>query len=257
MKPFNLDQPIQGWDMHIGGMYGSGKTTLIADMLLHEQQHGPVAYVMTPGEGDSEKGGWRSIAGLGLGEVAYYVETLKDMEELQAKFRKEKYRAVGLDTLVGLANLIRIEICGEDRMPTSQGFANEYGKVLNRFESFTRLWANSSYYTMSVSPTDIVLKDDQTGQTPTMAQMDQAPRFHRPMMPWQKLEFVVPGLFDLCFQIECSGIKTTNERILRVRQGKEYGTKQRLPKNNRLTNDIKLCDDMDNWKRIITALGSK
>lgn len=254
MKQFNLDKKNTGWSVYVGGMFGAGKTTLLGDMLKYESQFGPVAYVMTPTEGDEEKGGWKSLEGLGLGENGYYAETYEDLKKLQKKFVAEKFRAIGLDTLVGFSRLMRIGMLGEDRMCVSSMRKNEYNELYNEFQAFTRLWNNSAYFSLAVAPTDLTYKDDQTGTQPDMKDLSSATAFSRAMMDYQKMEFLIPGLFDLCFHIECQGVKKTISRTLITQQGKQYATKQRLPKEHRIEKNIVLEDDLNNWSRVVALL---
>jgi hypothetical protein len=220
MKPMDLNKPYSGWSLFVGGMYGSGKTTFLGDMLAYEQERGKVAYVMTPMEGDETKGGWRSIAGLGINE-AYLVETYDDLKDLLKKFRTDRYQAVGVDQLCGVATLIRLKLLGENRMPNTTLKRNE---------------------------------DDQTGQQPSMQDMATSQKFIRPMMEWTKLEFLIPGLFDLCFHLDVSGYKEVMKRQLITRQGKQFGTKQRLPQSQRIDTNLEMTDDLQNWAKIIHHL---
>lgn len=254
LKPFSLDKKDLGWAIYVGGMFGSGKTTLIGDMLKYEQQFGKVAYVMTPTEGDDEKGGWQSITGLGLGDIAYLPITYGDLKELREYFKKEGYRAVGCDSLVGLAKLIRIGLLGEDRMPRTTFKINEYQECVNEFQSFTRKWNNCAKYVLNVAPTDIVYRDDQTGNQADIEDRDGSTARMRAMMDWDKLKFVIPGLHDLCFAIECEGTNTTTRRTLVTKQGKKWATKQRLAKGFRIDSNITLEDDLKNWERIVKLL---
>jgi len=257
IKPFSLDRKDTGWSVYVGGMFGSGKTTLLADMLLSEASNGPVAYVMTPTEGDGDKGGWKSMVGLGLGDIAYQVETYQDLKDLRKKFKEENYRAVALDTLVGLSKLIRIALLGEDRMPNTTLKRNEYGEIANEFQTFTRLWNNCAFYTMSVAPTDLTYRDDQTGTSPEMKDLGSATQYVRPMMDWAKLEFLIPGMFDLCWHIDTSGVLETQTRTLVVKQGKKFATKQRLPQGFRMEKNILLKDNMKNWSVIVEQLNKE
>jgi hypothetical protein len=253
MKPMDLNKPYSGWSLFVGGMYGSGKTTFLGDMLAYEQERGKVAYVMTPMEGDETKGGWRSIAGLGINE-AYLVETYDDLKDLLKKFRTDRYQAVGVDQLCGVATLIRLKLLGENRMPNTTLKRNEYGEINAEFCSFVREWNNSVHYSMMVAPTDITAKDDQTGQQPSMQDMATSQKFIRPMMEWTKLEFLIPGLFDLCFHLDVSGYKEVMKRQLITRQGKQFGTKQRLPQSQRIDTNLEMTDDLQNWAKIIHHL---
>ena len=253
MKTMDLNKPYAGWSLFIGGMYGSGKTTLIGDMLQYEQSRGKVAYVMTPQEGDEHKGGWRSIAGLNIAE-SYLVESYEDLKKLMKQFRSGAYQAVGLDQLCGVASLIRLALLGENRMPNTTLKRNEYGEINAEFQSFVREWNNGVKYSLMVAPTDVTTKDDQTGQTPAMQDLPTANKFIRPMMEWSKLEFLIPGMFDLCFHLETTGFSSILKRELLVRQGKQYSNKQRLPKHMRMEKNIELSDDLKNWEKIVRHL---
>lgn len=255
IKPFSLDRKDTGWSIYVGGMFGSGKTTLLADMLLNESLKGPVAYVMTPTEGNTDKGGWKSIEGTGLSDIAYMAESYQDLKDLRKKFKEENYRAVALDTLVGLSKLIRIDLLESDRMPSTTLKRNEYGEIANEFQTFTRLWNNCAFYTMSVAPTDLTYRDDQTGTTPKVGkEREEATQYVRPMMDWAKLEFLIPGMFDLCWHIDTSGVLETQTRTLVVKQGKKFATKQRLPQGFRMEKNILLKDNMKNWSVIVEQL---
>ena len=254
IKPFSLDNKDLGWSIYVGGMYGAGKTTLIGDMLKYEQQYGKVAYVMTPTEGDEDKGGWQSIVGLGLGDIAYCPKTFEELQELRTYFKQEGFRAVGCDTLSGLARLVKIKVLGEDRMPKTSFKVNEYGEVVNEFVSFTRLWNNCAKYVLNVAPVSIVFDDDQTGNKADIEDRDGSTARMRAIMDWQKLQMVIPGLHDLCFAIECEGVNTTSRRTLMTQQGKKWATKQRLAKGQRISKNLVLEDDLKNWERLINCL---
>jgi len=243
-----------GFTCHVSGMAGSGKTTLCADFLLYHRQFGAAVYIMTPTEGNETTGGWRSIANLGLSGSAYLVESVADFNELAKILKADGVRAIAVDSTQGLQRLVRIACLGGDNMPKSNLKENEYTKVVNEFSKALNALRTIAPFVLCVSPSDVTKADDQTGATPGPEGRATAPSFVRPWMEWAKLDFLIPFQFDMCFHIETDGMFETTTRKLITQQGKKYATKQRLPKGQRITQNLDLKDDLLNWSRVMKYL---
>ena len=116
--------------MLIHSTRAGGKTFLAGDFLRHEMQYGPVAYVNTDGEG------LMTIKGMGLGNVGYKVETLKDFKAVIAEFTKNRLHALAVDSLQILERMVKIDVMGTaDRSPVSTKDKNEWVDIGREYEN--------------------------------------------------------------------------------------------------------------------------
>lgn len=107
-----------------------GKTHLVGDFLKYESQFGPVAYVNTDGEG------LMTIKGIGLGNIGYRVDTLKDFKELMAEFAKKPLHAMGVDSLQVLERQVFLHVLGTtERSPISTKDKNEWVDIGREFNN--------------------------------------------------------------------------------------------------------------------------
>ena len=89
---FNLDlTSSEKMTFLIHGNYGVGKTFLLGDMLREEKKSGTVAYINIAGED-----GALSIRNLGLGDVGENVDTLTDLKDALADYRKQGLAALAV-----------------------------------------------------------------------------------------------------------------------------------------------------------------
>lgn len=99
-------------------------------MLNYEKQFGPVAYINTDGEG------LMTIKGIGLGDIGYQVETLKDFKELMVECIKKPLHALVVDSLQVLERMAKLHVLGTcDRSPTSTKEKNEWVDIGREFEN--------------------------------------------------------------------------------------------------------------------------
>jgi hypothetical protein len=122
IKQLDLDNLVfEDIRILVHSIRAGGKTFLAGDMLKHEQQFGPVAYINTDGEG------LMTIKGMGLGKVGYQVETLADLKDLLKQFTPKKLHAVAVDSAQLLERMVKIGVMGTDqRSPVSTKDKNEW-----------------------------------------------------------------------------------------------------------------------------------
>ena len=127
-----------------------GKTHLAGDMLKHESQYGPVAYVNTDGEG------LMTIKGIGLGKVGYKVESLADVKELIKQFTPKKLHAIAVDSVQHLERLVKIGVMGTDqRSPVSTKDKNEWVDIGREFENLLLAFQKTAKIVMLTCPSAI------------------------------------------------------------------------------------------------------
>ena len=120
----NLDlRDLSRFTTLIHGGYSSGKSHLLGDALRHESQSGEVMFINVKGED-----GYLSLAGMGLGERGETVEEYKDFVEVCEEYKGKKIRAMGVDSLKPLAEMVMRKEVG-DRLPTVGGNKNEWGEI--------------------------------------------------------------------------------------------------------------------------------
>lgn len=131
-EKFNLDiGALDRFTMLIHGNYGTGKTTLLGDMLAYEAKASgkPVRFVNIAGED-----GMLSLAGSGLGDVGETVETLSDLEDALAEYAKMGLAALAIDGGKSFGRIVIKSICGE-RLPSVGKGSDDWQKIHNRFEA--------------------------------------------------------------------------------------------------------------------------
>lgn len=128
---FNLDIPdMRRMTFLIHGNYGVGKTRLLGDMLLTEQQGGgKVAFLNVGGED-----GHLSVANLGLGEVGETVDTLADFKAALIDYKKAGIAALAIDGGSQFGKLVIRSVCGE-RLPSVGKGSDDWQKIHSEFET--------------------------------------------------------------------------------------------------------------------------
>ena len=135
--------------------YGAGKTHFLGDALLHEKNAGgAVAYINMKGE-DSDL----TLAGMGLGSVAYTVGSTAELKELLTALAAQKLKAVGLDSLKLLAGLAMEEITGGG-MPDKE----HYRPLHWKFPRLISMFKSVADYAIAVCPSDKSV-EQLTGRT--------------------------------------------------------------------------------------------
>lgn len=139
----------------VHGDYGAGKTHFLGDALLYEkQQGGEIAYINMKGED-----GDLTLAGTGLGKIAYTVGSTAELRELLTALAALKLRAVGIDSLKLLAALGMEEITGGG-MPDK----SHYGPLHWKMPRLINQLKSIADYTIAVCPSDKSV-EQLTGRT--------------------------------------------------------------------------------------------
>lgn len=128
---FNLDiATLDRFTMLIHGNYGTGKTTLLGDMLKTEAAAGkPVRFLNLVGED-----GMLSIANIGLGDVGESVDTLKDFEDAMSDYAKLGLAALAIDGGKSFGKIITKSVCGE-RLPSVGKGSDDWQRIHQKFEA--------------------------------------------------------------------------------------------------------------------------
>ena len=155
---FNLNlATLDRFTVVVQGLYATGKTHLLGDMLRHESASGPVRFCNSEGED-----GWMTISGMGLGEIGETVQTFKDMQDYIADCRKEKVHALAVDSLRPMFNAVFMEVVGDQRLPDPKLDGDRskalWGMAAFKMEQFLRLMrtaANSVVASVPSAKTDV------------------------------------------------------------------------------------------------------
>lgn len=131
IKQLDLDNvSVDNIRILLHSVRAGGKTHLCGDFLKYEQQFGPVAYVNTDGEG------LMTIRGIGLGNVGYQVESLKDFKDLMKQFHAKPLHAMAVDSLQVLERLAILAVLGtNERSPMSTKEKNEWVDIGREFNN--------------------------------------------------------------------------------------------------------------------------
>jgi len=161
-----------------------GKTHLMGDALAtYKEAGGKVRFLNIKGED-----GFSTVAGMGLGDIAETVESVKDFEEAISEYKREGLAALGIDGGPVFYRQIMQSIAG-DRLPRVGGNSNEWGEI--HFKG-TKLLTDLHYVApvvMMSALTDLSM-DQITGET------KRTPDFPGRMAAG------IAGLFDFVFYME-------------------------------------------------------
>mgnify|MGYP001605837114 CR=1 FL=1 len=170
MKRVNLDNTtLEHFRILVHSVRAGGKTHLAGDFLNYEKQFGDVAFLSIEGEG------LMTIKGIGLGNVGYVIETLKDLKELTAEFAKKPLQAIALDSLQVLERIIKLHVVGTlDKSPSSTKETNQWVDLQREFENILLGLGRSAKFIMCTCPSAInadnitnnprLISPDLTGQ---------------------------------------------------------------------------------------------
>lgn len=238
-KAFNLDvTSLDRLAILLHGAYNAGKTHLQGDFLRWAKDRGPVAFLNIKGED-----GQASLAGMGLGEVGYTVETAQEYDEALAEFTKQKVYALAVDSLPAYYRLIMVKLMGSVRYPDPK-LDGERGKMLwGQLATMTmggvlasRAAAN---YVMWVSPYD--KSDDPIGGAKSIT----------PDLPG-KLAHGCAGWFDFVGQLKAETLASGVKRTVTFAPTSTILTRQRIPKP--ITADIPIPEGGGGWANIFAAV---
>ena len=224
---FNLDiQPLEGFTIMPHGDRASGKTHLIGDMLLEESKAGKVKYINIEGED-----GMRTIAGLGLGDIAETITEFDDLLAIITECAAGKYQALGLDSFPAFAKLVMKKVTGGERLPVipsrdqlNMGMQNEWPEVHRLMESVAVKLRKAARYVMVVSTSD---------KSANLLDLADRPKLSliAPNLPGKEanesngwfdyvgyldLKVVRPGQFARTFNMVPDGVTKVRQRVRRL-----------------------------------------
>lgn len=151
-KKFNLNVvSLERLSLLVHGGFGVGKTHFVGDALKSLSKRGPVRFINIAGED-----GQMSLAPHGLGEVGETVETVKDLHEALAEYRKEGVVGLGVDSLHWLSRLVMVDVLGSDRLPVtgSKEAAGEWGQIHREMSNLIYKIRDSVPYFIATCPSD-------------------------------------------------------------------------------------------------------
>lgn len=150
-KPFDFNNLVtDGYTMLVHGIWASGKTHFLGDMLATEAKAGPVKFLNIAGE-DGAASAKGSNLPTGVGET---LETYQDFTDFCREFAGKKLQAVGLDSMSVLARVVARAVVGADRMPKISKDSNEWGDFHREMQNATTLLRNTAKYVLCVCPSD-------------------------------------------------------------------------------------------------------
>lgn len=213
-----------------------GKTFLAGDFLKHESQYGPVAYVNTDGEG------LMTIKGMGLGNIGYRVETLKDFKDVMAEFSKNRLHALAVDSLQILERLVKVHVMGTaERSPISTKDKNEWVDIGREFENAVLSLNKAAKLVLCTCPSAINA-DQITGN----------PRIISPDLSGQRA-LGVAGYFEYVGYIKVTSVG--KGKVKRAIQFAPDGvTLVRQQNTGSINEDIQLPDGLGGWALIKDAI---
>ncbi len=213
-----------------------GKTHLCGDLLKYESQFGDVAYVNMDGEG------LMTIRGIGLGNIAYKVESLADFKELMKQFSAKPLHAMVVDSLQFLEQFVVHSVTGtKDRSPISTKEKNEWVDIGREFNNALASMWKATRLLMCTAPSALNL-DPITNN----------PRVISPDLSGQRA-MGCAGYFEYVGYIKM--LVTGPGRVKRAIQFAPDGVtlvRQQMP--NAISSDIPLPDGPGGWVAIKRAI---
>lgn len=213
-----------------------GKTHLAGDFLKYESQFGPVAYVNTAGEG------LMTIKGIGLGNVAYVVEDLKDFKELMKQFAAKPLHAMAVDSLQVLERMVVLSVVGTaERSPMSNKDKNEWVDIGREFNNALASMWRATRLLLCTAPSAI--NSDPVTNTPKIISPDLS----------GQRALGCAGYFEYVGYIKM--LVTGPGKIKRVIQFAPDGVtlvRQQIP--NAITKDVEIPEGGGGWLAIKSAI---
>lgn len=247
----------EGYITHVTGTKGAGKTTLIGDMLYHEMDKGPCAYLYTRREGNQYGGGWTVLPSkVREGCRLIMLESLSDLDTLFKEWRKNPIQALGIDTSTGVELLIRAKITGDDKLDLrAKTGDNQYKKFDNDLAFYLQSFRDVSKYTMMVSPAIPTSYNPESAKTDTGlsgTSIDADKRFG-PESETNKSKQKLLYLSDYCFHItqeEHPASGKIKGRVLVMQPSLKLMTAARLPLGVSINNINLEAKEGVNWVKM-------
>ena len=249
-----------GFVIHVTGVPGAGKTTLIGDMLFNELNNGPCAFLYTRREGNLTSGCWTVLPQEVLHHPnfeAIFLETYSDIVELTKRWRKEPRQAIGIDTSTGYELLIKTALTGDETndLKTSLG-DNQFKKFDNMLCECLQDLREISKFAMMVSPAVPTAYNIEIGQYDkgvSKTSIDADKRFE-PDGETQKAKLKLLYQCDYAFHIRREEVKSTGKigrYELVMEPNMKLSTKVRIPLGRKPLTNIQLSDTVGgNWPKI-------
>lgn len=232
---FNLDLPdLQRILMLVHGNYGVGKTHLLGDMLREERARGDVRFLNIRGQD-----GYLSIANLGLGEVAETVDTLADFKAAIQDYQKAGIRALAIDDMKQLGQLVIKSVCGE-RLPSVGKGSDDWQRIHKELETLlpSLRWIAPVVLCASASDRSV---DQITGETSLT-----------PDLPGRQAA-ASGGMFDFVFVLRAMAIGPNKiKRTLQCAPVANTVIRARLPRP--LPAEIDIPENGGGWKKLMAEI---
>ena len=237
IKKIDLDKTaIDNLRVLVHSIRAGGKTHLCGDMLKYESQFGPVAYVNRDGEGLT------TIKGIGLGEVGYQVETLKDFKELMKQFIDKPIHAMVVDSLQVLERMVKLGVLGtNERSPISTKEKNEWVDIGREFENALLSMSKATKLLLCTCPSAI-----------NADLVTNNPRLISPDLSGQRA-LGVAGYFEYVGYIKVMQVgKGKSKRCIQFAPDGVTCVRQQVP--NEIIEDIPIPDGPGGWAAIRAAI---
>ena len=234
---FNLDIPnLERIFALVHGNYGVGKTHFLGDMLREEQQRGGVRFLNVRGED-----GYLSLANLGVGDVGETVDTLADLQAALKDYRAEGLRALAVDGMKQLGQLVIKSVCGE-RLPSVGKGSDDWQRIHKEFETLVPSLRTVAPIVLCASASDRSM-DQITGETSLT-----------PDFPGRQAA-ASGGMFDFVFVMRAQVIGPNKvRRVLQCAPVANTVIRSRLPRP--LPAEIDLPENGGGWKKLMTEIES-
>jgi AAA domain-containing protein len=238
--PYNLDLvSYEKLCVLIYGPYGSGKTHLQGDFLRWARAKGDVAFVNIRGEdGDA------SIGQMGLGNIGYRAESVKDFEAIMGALMSKKLVGLAIDSLTGYYELALLDKYGKIRYPDpkldGEAAKNHWGQLNMGLKDAVVRSRAVAPYVLWVAPHD--RSDDTVGSGKGLT----------PNLPG-KLAYECAGRFDFVGHLRAETLSPTRiKRSLTFAPATGMLTRQRSP--TAITQELEIPEGGGGWANFMTAV---
>jgi len=246
---FNLDQrELKRTTIMIHGNWASGKTHLVGDFLRTEMAEGSVAFLDIVGEEGTD-----SCADMGLGEVGYTIDSIKNLHALLDHFKSEGgLRAVGLDSLKALVELVMVHVLGKGRYESAKVDIEpgEWGDIHRAMRQMVLKFRTVAPWVMMVSTSDISV-DMVTKEGILGGGIKGKGGFVGPDLPGKQANGCA-AWFNLVGFLKAEVEAKRVTRTLMVTPSNKILTRQRLPRP--ILEEIKIPEGKGGWMAIKAIL---
>lgn len=237
-KLINLNESfIDGFTILFYGLWASGKTFILGDMLAEERKHGEIRFVNTQGED-----GWKAISSFQLGNVGEEWSSYEHFLEFCKEYSGKKLQALGVDQIGLLSKFVCKKVVGSDRLPKldRNSPTNEWGEYHREMDNAMAMLRNTAKFIGCVCPADR-----------SVNAINQK-TYISPDLPGRQA-VASAGWFDFAGYLEASvtprpGGQTEVSRVFSIAPSNTYVVKQRLAKQ--IMEDIKLPTGPGGWRTI-------